>query len=326
MYMFKWYLFGLGVRMDKKILILIFVFASLIFISSCEYYPSGQTEKVVGTRGLTLELQRSSMADRIFEGEPFFILLRMRNEGAIDIENGVLFVSADPHVFSITNKEEYEYYNLRGDDGIFRGDEIVTQISLQSKESSRAGVTGFDSPITINACYEYGTFFQDTFCIDTDLANQHRDKPCQMSSLSGSRGQGAPVVINEIRPRAIMGTEGVRITFDIYMYNSGTGNVLRSGSSESVCKGEFSSDDMGLVRISEIKLSTYRLSEGDFVCERHTENFNEFDLHGNQEFMSCRLVEELDFSLGTFSTPITIELDYGYLQTVSTSIHVQKIN
>ncbi len=310
-------------KLNKKIIPYVFVIIAFL-ISSCDYYTTGTVDIVTGTRGLVVELIRSSMPPSIFEGDNLHMQVRLRNEGALDIENGILYVSVDSQSFSVLNREEFESINLRGDDGIYRGEESVHRVSLESKRFLAEGITAHDARISINACYEYGTFFQDTFCIDTDVSQQQTDKPCRMSSLSGSRGQGAPVVVSRIEPRMTLGSTGAQLSFDVHIRNSGSGTVITSGSSERVCKGEFGMTDMNIVKLSEIKLSRFSLSEGDFICDSHTDNSNEFDLSASRDFVTCRLRDELEFSEGTFSTPITIELEYGYLQSINTNIKVER--
>ncbi len=311
----------------KRSLFLIFLVPVLfsLLLASCDSYQSyGEPEKVSGTRGLTLEIMRNSLPRSIYEGERLYIQLELLNEGGFDIDDGVVFVNVDPNSFSIENKEDYSRINLKGDDGVYRGEDTVKEIQLVAKEFSMPGVTAHDAEIKINACYEYQTFFQDTFCLDTDVRRTQSEKPCTTRSLSGSRGQGAPVVVSNVEPRITMGSNGAKVSLDIYIYDSGTGTVLASGASERVCTSEFNAEDFQIVTISEVAFSTYKMSEGDILCDSHTDTFNEFDLTGDKEYITCRTKEEVPFSLGTFSTPLTIKLDYGYLQTASTTMKIEK--
>ena len=309
-------------NIKKGHLIFPMIFLVSFLILSCDFDGSSQQTRVTGTRGLVMNVMRTAMPDSIYAGESLYMQLNLRNEGAPDIFDGVISVSTDS-LLEVTNEDEFKVLTLRGDAGIFRGEEDIVQINLISKDLGMDGVTARDSQITINACYEYNTFFEDTFCLDADIRNQQIEKPCTMRELSGARGQGAPVVVSKVVPRSVVSESGARVSFRIYIYNSGSGLVLTKDSSKRVCQDRFDERDMGIIKINEITLSRFKLSDESIICDSHTNNPNEFDISDRLEYIECRIVEELDFSEGTFLTPMTIDLDYGYLETVRTSINVK---
>ncbi len=307
--------------------ILLLILLSILFLSACDVSTSkgGGPEKVLGTRGLVLNFLDSSLMDTIYEGDLYYLQVKLFNEGGYDITDGVLQVSIDDKAFDILNKESFESFDLRGDDGLFEGEQKISEIQLKSKPVNLQGITAFDSTITVNACYEYKTHFQDTFCVDTDIKGTQAQKPCTEKSLSGSKGQGAPVVVSKVIPRVTMGEQGARVSFDIYIENHGDGTVLSSGSSSNVCLGQFRDSDFSLITLSDVQLSKYSLADGTITCGSHTSSPNEFDLDNvNKKFIRCSLVNEVPYSEGTFSTPMIIDLSYGYLQTIKTSVLIEK--
>ena len=308
-----------------QIISFILVFMSIISLSGCSYSGSGDNSPS-GTKGLVMNIMENSIPTRIYENEPLYLQLRLKNEGSHDIRNGVLDVTVDQYSFSIENKEQFRTIELQGDSGNFEGEEKVQDIKLQSKEFAMEGTNAHDASIKINACYEYETFFQDVLCIDTDVRDIQAGKPCHTKAISGSRGQGAPVVVERVDPRISMGTNGARLTFDIYIKNSGSGTLLSEGAYERVCTSDFTSEDFDRVKIKEIEISTYALSDGDIRCTSHvSDEFNIFDIHSEtKDSINCEVVEEIPYSLGTYSTPIAITLSYGYLQSTQTSLKIEK--
>lgn len=298
-----------------------------IFLSSCgsSNNQGGGPEEIIGTRGLVLNFLENSLMDVIYEGDLYYLQIELLNEGGYDITDGILQVSIDDKAFEILNTDSYDRFDLRGDDGLFEGEQSISEIQLQSKPVNLQGINAFDSQITINACYEYTTHFQDTFCIDTDIKGMQAKKPCIEESLSGSKGQGAPVVVSKVIPRTTMGENGAKVSFDIYIENQGDGTVLSKDSSSDVCLGQFRDNDFAIVTLTEIQLSSYKLTDNTIICGTHTSSPNEFDLDNiNKQFIRCSLTTEVPYTEGTFSTPMIIDLAYGYLQTIRTSVLIEK--
>ncbi len=297
---------------------------ALLLLSACDlhHYEGTGEDGVTGTQGVKMDFIPGTTPLRIMEDEPYNIQLRIENKGALDIEEGYLDYSFDRQLFDFQNREDVQDFALQGDDGAFRGEDRVKEIRMHSKTIPMQDVTQTTTGIKINACYEYGTRFEGTMCIDTDLRSDSSDKPCIMSPVSGDRGQGAPVVVHRVEPRGSMGSAGANINFDIYIRNAGRGTVISPGSAERLCRSEISSEDFGLIDLSEIIVSKYRLSEGDIRCESHTDSPNQFDLRHQRDYISCRISDEIPADLGTFTTPITIRLDYGYLQSLEHRVDI----
>ena len=306
----------------KNLLILVFVFA--VSLSACDdYYELGTGEEgVTGTEGLKMDFIPGTTPSRISVDENYNMQLRIENKGALDIEEGYLDIVFDSQLLELKNREDVDTFELRGGGVTYRGEDKVTEVRMRSRELPIQNVDQRDTTIRFNACYEYGTRFEGTMCIDTDLRSGSADKPCIMSPISGGKGQGAPVVVNRVEPRASTGSTGVNVNFDIYIRDSARGRVLTPGASERVCKDEISSDDFEVIDITEIVVSSYRLSEGKIKCDSHTAYPNQFDLSHRRGHITCRITEEIPFDRGTFTTPIIIHMDYGYLQTMEHSLAI----
>lgn len=296
---------------------------SALFISACDYVSSGGDEPVRGTQGVTMSFMRESLLDSVYENGLYYIHLNLKNEGAHDVENGIIALSLDDYSFSIENPDEFEHFSLRGNDGTFNGEERVQEIILKAKEITMQGVDAYDTSIKVNMCYSYKTLFQDTLCVDTDVRKTQHDKPCLTSTLSGSSGQGAPVVVSRVEPRLSPGTNGAKLSFEIFIQNSGSGTVLAKDRGEAVCTSEFVAEDFNRVTISEIKVSSYSLSNGDILCETGGTDFTQVNLD-EEESITCRVREDIPYSLGTFSTPLTIKLSYDYLSSLETGVTIEK--
>ncbi|MFP4118235.1 MAG: hypothetical protein ACLFTR_04920 [Candidatus Woesearchaeota archaeon] len=309
--------------MVKKSTIFI-MFGLALFLASCDsgYYTATGEDGVTGTDGVKMDFIPGTTPSKVMEDEEYSMQLRIENKGTVDIAEGYLDFSFEKQMFELENQDDIKEFALSGDDGAFRGEDKVTEVKMRTKDTRMQNVDQTSTTIKINACYEYGTRFEGTMCIDTNINSDASSKPCTMSSISGGQGQGAPVVIDQVDSRATTGSDGINFNFDIYVRNAASGTVLRPGSSERICTSELASEDFGVIDISEIALSKYRLSEGSITCQSHTDSPNQFDLSHQRDYISCRITEEVPYDLGTFTTPISIRLDYGYLQSIEKDLTV----
>ena len=296
---------------------------SFLLLSGCtlDFGSSDDDGIVRGTRGLVIDFV-SGTPTRLSQGEPYNIQMRLTNEGAFDIEDGVIDISYESQKLDLENRDEIERFSLSGDDGTFRGESEVKEIRMSTRDFTMGDVSQTDTKVTINSCYEYRTFFQESFCMDTNPSSTDPNAPCTVSEIRGGDGQGAPVVVQRVVPRIHSGSTGARVSFDIYLRDSGDGRVLAPEASERVCTGELTSDDFSRIKISSLTLSRYNLDDGDISCESHTEHSNEFNMNDERGYITCSLNEEVDPSQGTFTTPMTIELKYGYLQTAEQRLEI----
>lgn len=303
----------------------IIIFISIFLVSCNGGSSSGEPEPVTGTNGLVLEFMRDSLLDSIYEGDSYYMQLELTNEGAADIREGILVATSIDKSFTVDNYGDFDSINLRGDDGLFHGETSIVEIILNSNEL-RPGITTTESTIAVKACYEYQTIFQDTICIDTDIRGTQSQKPCTPQSISGSKGQGAPIIVRSVDPRITLGNNGVKVSFEVSIGSTGSGFAMAPDNSRLACDSGATSNVVNIISISEIRLSKYSLSGGSIECDTHTLNPNEYDLKDkNRDTIRCRVVPEIPFLDGTFSTPMTITLDYAYEETTTAKVTIEKL-
>ena len=301
---------------NKKIyLILLVIFSFSLSACDSNYFTGTGEGGITGTQGIKMEFIPGTVPQRIVEGESYKFLLRIENKGAVDIENGYLDFSSS--TLNIENQNDFREFQLRGGDNAFRGEDKIFELQVKADDLRMQDVDQISTNIKINACYEYSTRFEGTMCIDSNPGYDSANKPCSIHPVSGGSGQGAPVVVSRVLPMDTMGT-----VFDVYIRNARSGTVLSPGVSERVCREEFTTEDFGIIDIVEIRISRYKLSEGQINCESHTDRLNQFDLTHRRDYITCRITEDIPQNQGTFTTPLTIELEYGYLETLEQRLSV----
>jgi len=207
------------------------------------------------------------------------------------------------------------------------GDEEIITLNVQAKQ---IGAQSEKQPSTIlaTACYPYKTILGTSICIDTDIYGIRREeKACSITDLNFAGGQGAPVVITKIETRMLPDVDQNKIKphFLIFIENKGNGEVVNLGNVEQACTSE-TLDYTAFNRIL-IKAS---LSDKPLDCriDKDVPGPPEpalIRLRDKENMVRCTLQEGIDISRDAYTSPLKIELEYGYTFTISKNIIIEKI-
>lgn len=285
----------------------------LLLLVACQYVQiptkriQAPPEIYKGTSGLEVSFNPASTAD-ILMCKQAEVIVGLKNTGAYKITDGKYvwiiedqFLNAiDPRqkTFSLDGKSEFN--NVGGFD----------QKSFKMKNTGLpTQLESYPSPVIFQACYNYQTLASAPVCIDPDIQNLVKQKPCRAQPVTLSGGQGAPLAVTKVETLMVPEGNKVRPMFRIYVQNLGTGQVIAEEDVNAACsfskeraKSEFISWAKPYVELQERALKCapepVRIETGKetrFVCDR------EDLLYGLAE--------------GTFSTVLSIELKYGYINT-----------
>ena len=339
--------------MQYKKLIIIFVI--LLFIAGCkgggkkEYQPALTTKDLyTGTDGLEMEFLENAPPDEVFENNIFPVGLMIYNKGAYNIENGHISLSLDqPYIEinantlkSIKGGAEFRdggsiIFNIRGKEMENpKGDQDLLTFTVTTKNLSKTDPQSetHTSPILITACYGYQTKATETVCIDTSIYNLKKmEKSCEIETISLS-GQGAPVAVTEIKTEMLPDINNpslIKPRFAITVKNLGKGEVIK-GDSKTLTKacssGPLNSSEWNIVN-AKVYLAIMD-EENKLDCDMSSKGTNDdgiINLENNEDSIKCTYEKGFDEKKGTFSTPIYIELAYGYTDTISKDIKIKRI-
>ena len=196
----------------------ILIFFALFLIGCATNYGlrnNGNKEVIThrtGVIGLTMEFLKGMPPQKIFEGDTFPIMLKVKNNGAYDIKNDEIVVSLGverDYTSSIRLLEGGKVKKLLAENAAKLSLEGKTQINPIGQEeiisyNIDAGLIDPQSESHIstaiaNLCYPYETILSTSICIDTDINNlRPAKKVCSLKNLVFSSGQGAPVAITKV--------------------------------------------------------------------------------------------------------------------------------
>jgi hypothetical protein len=307
------------------------VIAIAIILIGCEGFGNGGTIKIEeyrsGSKGVSMKFMKNTPPKEMFEGTDFILSFEIKNEGAYDIEDGILTLSIEEDYMQIREwgklnsrslksaKDRTAMYELKGKSREYPvGDSDVIAVKMKTTDLERQTEI-HTANIIISTCYTYNTIFADTVCIDTDFYNQHSTiKNCEVKDLTYS-GQGAPVAISKVEPTMVPG-EGTNTipVFKIHFKNTGGGQIFSEEHVSNAC----SSDALDSKEFNKLSVSA-RLSDKRLSCTP-----NPIILRRDHEYVTCTLDEEIPLSGGTYLSPLTVEVSYGYTDSITTQVEIRR--
>jgi hypothetical protein len=289
----------------------------LLLVAGCSGYtgigqaPNTDEEHQTGVRELTYYFHPDTPPREMLQETQSEIVVVLENKGASDISDGVVSLIAEQSYLSIVGASNRRFslegrnkYNPEGESDRFS---FLVRSSTLDRQSQR-----HELQVLATVCYDYSTEIDEVVCIDPDPYGQPIDgikKICKMSDISSS-GQGAPIVITKIDMSVINERDGRIVPiFDIHIENKGNGEVVAAEDASQLCSG------VPLRPETFNKVSIYGvLADEPLECNTRTVN-----LVGKKATVRCTLPYGIDPYAGAYTTPLHIQLSYGYSDAISKS-------
>ena len=134
-------------------------------------------------------------------------------------------------------------------------------------------------------------------------------------------GQGAPLVVTDIETRMVFNSQdnGIQPQITLYLENQGNGKIININNINSLC----SSQPINKEDINTISLEAEIFSlNGNINLECKPDNPIEIKKASTK--IVCTSPELFGLGVGTFTSPIHIKIDYGYMTTISKDIKIKK--
>jgi len=313
----------------NKKLILILGIVFLLVLAGCKGGSSKGTSITdidvrKGTDGLIIEFIKNAPPDKVFEDEVFPLAVRLKNEGASNIELGFLVFGFEKAYIDVEEENEARYdFSIDGKSIInLKGDEEFITVNTQAKQVGAQSET-HPSTILATACYPYKTILGTSACVDTDILGLIKDKLCDVNKpLEFSNGQGAPVAVTRIETRMLPHLDQDKILphFIIYVENKGNGEVINLDKVDTACTSEpLDYTDFNRIRI------TAKLADKELNCNIGDEvDVVELRLREKKDKVRCIFEEGIEINQDVFTTTLEVELEYGYTFTKSKDITIEK--
>jgi hypothetical protein len=209
-------------------------------------------------------------------------------------------------------------FYMKGDNPEFPGGDIdYKTFRLRAKGPWPAGQDYYDLNYNIKTCYAYTTFVSPMICIDPDPFSQET-KVCNDYTYSWRGSQGAPVAVTNLR-QTNTGNEVV-IEFDIR--NVGPGTIWDVGYLEHCSPyhpGTVTPVMKNVVYIGYMHLDNKLLDCGNYFKIRLNER--------GDARLTCRYdLLGTDYVGSAYTSPLRLELWYGYEENLINRIQVRRMN
>jgi len=301
----------------KKI---IFCLIITLFLTSCGVLQQKKEQITVpdihtGTKGAVLEFLSNAPPKEIYEDKFFEILVDVQNQGAVDITGGMLVLGVEEQQISIENEKDARF-DLDGK-SIFNpeGSKTIKEFKAKSRFIT-PGIESYDTTITATACYSYKTEATEFACIDTDISGRVKTKPCQTKKITVSKGQGAPISIISVEPKMMAheDPEKIQPEFLIKLRNAGSGQAMIKDKVYDACTGKA----LGSESWNRAELKAH-LSDTLLICKPEIIRLTE------DATVICTLEEGIDRTEGTYLAPLSVEVSYGYMDSIAKSVTIKKL-
>jgi len=252
--------------------------------------------------------------DRIYEGDSLSLLVEFSNKGAVNIEEGRLYISGydreyvhlsplAPTGLPSFRAEGKSYYNPEGSLS-------ATAEYYDPRVSMPEDTDVFDQTFKVTGCYRYRTEAAATVCLDPDPFNiRPEDKVCITRDTTVGP-TGAPVAVTYVQQTSTRD----RIQFRIGMQNVGGGLVL--SSERGYVPLDQCHTELGRDQINKVEISAF-LSGEALTCQP-----DQVRLVNGQGSAFCFINKRVDEA---YQTVLNIYLSYGYRDSISRQVQILRL-
>ena len=313
--------------MKRTIILLLILLVACQLAQPRTKVPEPPPSVRVGTTSLEIAFNPSSTGN-IFMCTQGEVLVELRNTGAWDIENGLYTWIVEDQYLSPLNERSKEF-SLKGKTQYdpLGGFDVSTRLKVQSLVLPKQLETYF-SPLIFQACYPYRTWASVPVCVDPDVRNVMKQKPCKADPVTLAGGQGGPIAVTRVESSMLPLPEGNKVqpVFAVFVQNMGYGAVVREGDVELACKA---GEKIGREKLRPFAEVYVELQERKLDClpidDETKKSVARIEAGVETKFV-CKSDDMVyDMSAGTFSTVLTVELRYGYVNTAVFPVTINRL-
>lgn len=305
----------------KPIYILLFLIFSLSACTGTNRDTELNQNFRTGTQGITLEYMTNAPQAKLYDDEPFLAMVKVWNRGASNIyvgSNSKVYLSGfDSSILVGISQSGTMMKDLEGKTMFNNeGEWDVLEFTGTLRDLGANKVDSYDFTLMATACYDYTTIAEPTVCIDPDpFSTTDTVKACNGDTDPSLGSQGAPVAISSVNVEPLRG----RTKFKIYIDNVGGGTVFKNELLMQDRCSPYDGTGLEYTDVDVVKVIRVTVSNTDITgtCQSlDNGNLRLVDGHG---YMICEIT-----NLGgpAYTTPLMIQLDYGYRQQISTPVTI----
>ncbi len=300
--------------------------AVLIILTSCVASQPKNTQTPeefrTGNQGLRVTFVPNMPPTRIFDTDEFNAVLEIENLGAYStkgVADRIYLSGFDPSIITGIKTTGEPIPALEGR-GAYIPQGATDRINFKGVPTmlSAKNIDKYPIKLLATACYEYQTIASANICIDPNpYSTTITQKACTPQSISMGGSQGGPIAVTNVQVEASPGR--TRLKIDIA--NNGGGEAFTPGIDSLQRCGPYSSglefDEIDTIRLNSVSLPGYSIINSCKPLEQ-----------GNIRLINNRATVYCDINTqgqSTYSTPLTVQLSYGYRSVIYKDIQLVSI-
>ncbi|MBI4146484.1 hypothetical protein HY489_04055 [Candidatus Woesearchaeota archaeon] len=304
------------------------VMAALLLVAllACQIQPSKQapqpTDFRTGSQGITLQFVQNLPPSRMYDRDPFNVMLQIENVGTSKIGGGgdrVYLSGFDHNIITGIGMDGMPIPILDGRTAfISRGGFDTLNWKGQIRSLTDKRIDKYQPLILATACYNYETIASAQVCIDPQpYAPTNVQKVCTPTT-AGTGSQGAPIAVTSVQVEP----QPSKTRFIINIQNVGGGNVFRYGTQYinkcSPYSPGLAFDEVDFVQFTDVQISGTSIKP---TCKG-------LDKDGHVRLVNGagQVFCEVDAQGQTaYLTPLNVIIRYGYRQSIAKPIEIRAV-
>jgi hypothetical protein len=305
-------------------IILILIVFTVITISSCtpktpENVPN--LEYRVGKEGITAGFLADSPPKKVYAQSPLYIPIEIKNIGAYDNNpnslGAVYLHGFDKTAMPFADVGDANYVRkdlppVSGKSAFLKEGGADYSVTFEVKEGELKVPYGdkYEPTLMLSTCYSYRTLATPTVCIIPDPSLLIKNKICEPKTLTMT-SQGAPIAVTKVEEEVSKGI----VNFLITVENIGGGNVVDLASLGDC---PFKLDNYNKINTVDV---TVNMKSAQLMSCLPSKKIRLINGKGT---VFCRFAIATS-ETASFTTPLTVQLDYGYNTNVKRVLTIAKV-
>ena len=307
--------------------LLVILLTSILLLVSCKPKPgAGETpldtvaalqQVKTGTLGVELQLIQDSPPAILYDQSDLIALVEVKNKGSYDLKAQDCFIQVTGFDRNIISGSFFGPRSCAESVGVLEGKDLYNTegssnvLEFESSINLPLNVPDYNPTLNFLSCYHYHTIANPSVCVDPLFYQVSAEqKTCQPKDVPMGGGQGGPVGITYVGVDMV----GTRAIFEINVKNLGTGRVLSPFANINNC-GQSSIEYQDLDRVQY----NVEMTGGGKVNCKPQDGF--VRLSNGQGKVICTF--DIPGS-SAFETPLSIDLDYSYMDSFQKSVRIVK--
>ena len=300
----------------------------MLVFSSCAGIPGRRKEPEVGykvgSQGLVMNFLPNYPRPQLYDDQPLDVMIELRNRGSFEIGfpgDNIYLSGFDTNIITqipkmgvpISKLEGIGPYNPEGGYDTVEFNGVIYPLKAKNIDS-------YPATILATACYHYRTVASDNICLDPQPFTATAERDVCVPGTVGFGTQGAPIAVSTVEVDPAPGTS----RFKIHISNVGGGTVFKYGGDYLAKCSPYSSTGLQFNEIDNLRLTKVEVA-GKVITPscKPVDNDGSIRLTSGNAVVFCEIV-----GLGSgpaYTTPLTVELDYGYRNTLSKSVEILQL-